>query len=119
MKKTISVLTAILLRHSARRYRMPYQSMQAAVTRLDKAASAKIISSWPGSSKRSPTGRKKGLASRIILTAFCNAKTGGLLQRRWGIDRATSDQADEEIRKAQSLLDTATHKKQLSEVYVS
>jgi len=49
--------------------------------------------------------------------AFCNAKIGWLLQYDGDLIEPFAKKADEQIHKSLSLLDTATQKKELSEVY--
>jgi|SRR5882724_1898931 len=117
MKKTFSVLTAILLLSLGAGAQDAYiQSMQAAVTRLDKAASAKDYQQLAGEFQTIADRQKKDWLP-YYYAALCNAKTGWLLRDDGDKIEPFADQADEEIRKAQSLLDTATQKKQLSEVY--
>lgn len=50
--------------------------------------------------------------------AFCNAKTGWLLQDDGDRIEPFADKADQQIKMALSLLDTTKQKKELSEVYV-
>jgi hypothetical protein len=117
MKKTLLAMTAILLLSVGAGAQDAYtQSMQAAVTRLDKATSVKDYQQLAGDFQTIADQQKKDWLP-YYYAAFCNAKTGWLLQDDGDKIEQFADQGDEEIRKAQSLLDTATQKKQLSEIY--
>src|SRR5258708_15153346 len=113
MKKTFLAMTTILLLSVGAGAQDAYtQSMQDAVTRLDKATSVKDYQQLAGDFQTIADRQKKDWLP-YYYAAFCNAKTGWLLQDDGDKIEPFADQADEEIRKAQSLLDTATQKKQL------
>jgi hypothetical protein len=117
MKKSIIILSlffAICERSSAQD--VVKDQTLSEVTRLDNARSVKeYIQLAADFSNIAEKGKSQWLP--YYYAAFCNAKVGWLYQEDPDKIEPFADKADELIKKALSLLDTANQKKQLSEVY--
>jgi hypothetical protein len=118
MKKIIflTAVTAIMYfnTHAQEAYT---QQMQAAVMRLDKANNTKEYQQLANDFLRIADAQKTGWLP-YYYTAFCNAKIGWLKQNDDPDNiEPFVNKAEEEIKKAQSLIDTTKQKKELSELY--
>jgi len=117
MKKTIFSIAMILLLSFVTRAQDAYmQKMQATVSRLDRANSVKEYQQLANDFIAIADEQKQQWLP-YYYAAFCNAKIGWLYQDDGDKIEPFADKADEQIKKAQSLLDTATQKKELSELY--
>jgi hypothetical protein len=117
MKKTILFLTATIVVHFMTIAQDDYsRQLQTAVTRLDQAGSVKDYQSLATDFKAIADRQKKDWLP-YYYAAFCNAKIGWLYQRDGDKIEPFADEADAEIGKALSLIDTAVQKKALSEIY--
>lgn len=118
MKKTILIIATTVLIYAKGNAQDAYtKQMQTMVTRLDKATAEKDYEQLANDFSRvADIEKSKWLP--YYYAAFCNAKVGWLKQRT-DPDQISSfaDKAEQEIKKAQSLIDTATQMKQLSEIY--
>ena len=92
------------------------QQITTAVAKLDKANSAKDYQQLANDFE-TIAGQHKTEWLPWYYAAFCNAKTGWLFQDDGEKIEPFADKAEEEIRTAQSLIDTASQKKELSEIY--
>jgi hypothetical protein len=90
--------------------------MQATVSRLDQASTVKDYQKLAGDFEAIAQKQKTGWLP-YYYSAFCNAKIGWLYENDGEKIEPFADQAEKDIRKAESLLDTAVQKKELSEVY--
>jgi hypothetical protein len=117
MKKIILIITAALLMQAVTYAQDAYsQQMQAIVTKLDNANSAKDYEQLATVFERMADAQKTQWLP-YYYAAFCNAKIGWLKQHDPDNIEPFADKSDEEIKKAQSLLDTSKQKNELSEVY--
>ena len=115
MKKTILIVCAVLL--ATNMYAQDnVQKLQQDVARLDKAASIKDYQQLAADFTRIAEADKTQWLPWYY-AAFCNVKIGWLSQDDPDNIEGFANKADAQIKKAQSLLDTATQKKELSEVY--
>ncbi|NII28566.1 hypothetical protein HB364_26015 [Pseudoflavitalea sp. X16] len=94
----------------------PDQQLQAAVARLGKATAVKDYRQLAIDFAGIAAQQKNNWLSWYY-AAFCNAKTGWLYENDGERIEPFANLADEQIKKSLSLLDTATQKKELSEVY--
>lgn len=92
------------------------QQLQAAVARLDKATAVKDYRQLAIDFAGIAAQQKTNWLSWYY-AAFCNAKTGWLYENDGDKIEPFANLAEEQIKKSLSLLDTATQKKELSEVY--
>src|SRR5258708_4678068 len=117
MKKSIIILSlffAIGERSSAQNEAK--DQIQNEVTRLDNARSIKEYMQLAAAFENiAEKGKTQWLP--YYYSAYCNASIGWLYQEDPDRVEPFADKADEQIKKALSLLDTANQKKQLSEVY--
>jgi hypothetical protein len=91
--------------------------MQSAVTKLDDAVSAKDYQQLANDFLHIAQVQKSQWLP-YYYAALCNAKIGWLKQNTDPDNiEAFADKGDEEIKKTQSLIDTSTQKKELSEIY--
>jgi hypothetical protein len=118
MKKSIIILSlffAICERSSAQD--AVKDQIQNGVTRLDNARSVKeytqLAADFENIAEKDHTQWLP-----YYYAAYCNARLGWLYQEDPDKIEPVADKADEQIKKALSLLDTANQKKELSEVYV-
>src|ERR1700730_14196062 len=117
MKKTIFLITTVFMVSFAAKAQDDYsKQMQATVSRLDKANSIKDYQQLADDFKTIADGQKTQWLP-YYFAGFCNAKIGWLYQDDGDKIEPFADKAQEEIKKAQSLLDTATQAKELSEVF--
>ncbi|AXY73333.1 hypothetical protein D3H65_04770 [Paraflavitalea soli] len=117
MKKAIlMMMTASLLITASRAQNTQDQQLQANVAKLDKATAVKeyrqLATDFAAVAAQQPTN---WLA--WYYAAYCNAKTGWLYQDDGDKIEPFANLAEEQAKKALSLLDTASKKKELSEVY--
>jgi len=117
MKKTISIIAISILMYSVSHAQDAYtQQMQAIVTRLDNANSVKDYEQLATTFERVADAQKTQWLP-YYYAAFINAKIGWLKQDDPDNIEPFANKAEEEIKKAQALLDTSKQKKELSEVY--
>jgi hypothetical protein len=118
MKKTIFLITATIIMFATNYAQEAYtQQMQAIVTKLDNANTLKDYQQLANDFLRIADAQKTQWLP-YYYAAFCNAKIGWLKQNDDPDNiESFANKADEEIKKAQSLLDTSKQKKELSEVY--
>ena len=109
----------IILIASALVLQMPAhsQELQSYVSQLDKAGSAANYQQLAEQFGRLANNEPSNWLAWYY-AAFCNAKTGWLLQNDGDKIEPLADKADQQIAKALSLLDTTKQRKELSEVYV-
>lgn len=116
MKKAITILCAMLLITATIYAQDDAQKLQAPVARLDNASTVKDYQQLANDfAKLAETVKTQWLP--YYYAAFCNAKIGWLSQDDPDNIEGYANKADAQIKKAQSLLDTVTQKKELSEVY--
>jgi hypothetical protein len=113
MKKTIFILSTIFLLHGA----VKSQDLQSMVTRIDKAGTVKEFQQL-ANEFGTLTEQESNNWLAWYYAAFCNARIGWLYMDDGEKIEPYANKADEQIKKAYALLDTATQKKELSEVYV-
>ena len=117
MKKTIFSLVMILSFVFVATAQDAYtQQMKTAVSKLDRSASVKEYQQLANEFK-SIADQQKTQWLPYYYAAFCNAKIGWLYEDDGEKIEPFADIADGQIKKAQSLLDTAKQKKELSEIY--
>jgi hypothetical protein len=118
MKKTIFLIAAIIMLYANTKAQEVYnQQMQATVTKLDNARSVKDYQQLANDFLRIGNAQKTQWLP-YYYAAFCNAKIGWLKQNDDPDNiESFANKAEEEIKKAQSLLDTAKQKKELSEIH--
>jgi hypothetical protein len=118
MKKAIFLFVTGLLIHAAASAQDPVTNqLQADVSKLDNAKSGQDYQELANDFIRIADVKKTDWLP-YYYAAFCNAKIGWLKQDSDPDNiEPFADKADEQVKKAQSLLDTAKQKKELSEVY--
>lgn len=117
MKKTISIITAaIMLYATAYAQDANTQQLQTAVAKLNNANAVKDYQQLAIDFKRIADAQKTNWLS-YYYAAFCNAKVGWLKQDDPDNIEPYADKAEEAVKKAQTFLDTANQKQELSEVY--
>jgi hypothetical protein len=117
MKKTILIITATISMNAALNAQDAYtQQLQQQVAKLDNATTANDYQQLSGSFLRIAEAEKTKWLP-YYYAAFCNAKTGWLKQDDPDNIETFANKAEEEIKKAQSLLDTSKQKSALSELY--
>ena len=117
MKKTILIITTTILVYTGSYSQDAYtQQMQTQVAKLDNAGTARDYQQLANDFLRIAEAQKIQWLP-YYYAAFCNAKTGWLNQDDPDNIEPFANKADEEIRKAQSLLDTAKQRSELSEIY--
>jgi hypothetical protein len=117
MKKTILLITGVVifgLRVFAQEANT--QQLEATVSKLDNATTTKEYEQLANEFKNIADAQKTQWLP-YYYAAFCNAKIGWLYQHDGDKIEPYADKAEEQIKKAQSLLDTSKQKKELSEVY--
>ncbi len=90
--------------------------MLATVTKLDQANTVKEYQQLAGDFEAIAQKQKTEWLP-FYYSAFCNARIGWLYQNDGEKIEPFADKAEKDIRKSESLLDTAVQKKELSEVY--
>jgi hypothetical protein len=117
MKKTmLFIATIFAISFSVKAQDAYTQQMQATVARLDKANSAKDYQQLADDFK-TIADRQKTQWLPYYYAGFCNAKIGWLYKDDGDKIEPFANLAEEEIKKAQSLIDTANQKTALSEIY--
>ncbi len=116
MKKTIIILSAVLLTGVILHAQGDTQKLQQDVAKLDNATSVNDYQQLAAGFARIAESEKTQWLP-YYYAAFCNAKTGWLNEDDPDNIEGYANKAEEQIKKALSLLDTATQKKELSEVY--
>ena len=117
MKKTILIIAVTLLMYSVTHAQDAYtQQLQVAVTKLDNANSVEDYQQLATVFERIADAQKTQWLP-YYYAAFINAKIGWLKQDDPDNIEPFANKAEEEIKKAQSLLDTSKQKNELSEVY--
>ena len=117
MKKVIFMtMTACVILAASYAQDTNDQPLQAAVTKLDKATTPKeyqqLATEFAGLAAQQKTNWLTW-----YYAAFCNAKIGWLYENDGEKIEPFANEAATQIKQALSLLDTATQKKELSEVY--
>lgn len=116
MKKLIIISTAIFL-YTGLYAQTDNTQLQTGVTKLEKAATIKDYEQLASMFLTIANTQKTQWLS-YYYAAFCNAKIGWLKQDADPDNiEDFADKAEEEITKAQSLIDTSKQKKELSEIY--
>jgi len=117
MKRTILIFAAIVMSSVfVNAQQSPDQRLQSAVLKLDKADKTKDYEQMANEFLQIASAEKTDWLSWYY-AAYCNAMVGWLSQDDPDHIEPFADKADEQIRKARALLDTASQKKELSEVY--
>src|SRR5690348_8126392 len=118
MKKTIFLIASAITMYANTKAQEAYtQQLQAAVTKLDNANAVKDYQQLANDFLRI-AGAQKTQWLPYYYAAFCNAKVGWLKQESDPDNIAPfADKAEQEIQKAQTLIDTTRQKKELSEIY--
>src|SRR3954447_19807440 len=118
MKKTIFLITATTIMYVTTQAQEAYtQQMQAAVTRLEKANTTRDYQQLANDFLRISDVQKTQWLP-YYYAAFCNAKVGWLKQNDDPDNiEPFAYKAEQEINKAQLLIDTINQKKELSEIY--
>jgi hypothetical protein len=118
MKQLIILIAGVLvLQMPAHSQAAGIQELQSYVAQLDKATSAVNYQQLAEQFGRMANNHPSNWLAWYY-AAFCNAKTGWLLQNDDDRIEAFADKADQQIAMALSLLDTTKQRKELSEVYV-
>jgi hypothetical protein len=118
MKQLIILIAGVfVLQMPAHSQEAGTQELQSYVSQLDKAASAANYQQLAEQFGRLANNHPSNWLAWYY-AAFCNAKTGWLLQNDDDRIEAFADKADQQVAMALSLLDTTKQKKELSEVYV-
>jgi len=117
MKRSTVLMTVLLMGAMAPLQRTQAQSPEATVAKLDKAATPKdyqqLAKEFANAAVKQPNEWLTW-----YYAAYCNAKTAWLYQDDGDKIEPLANEAETQIKKALGLLDTATQKKELSEVYV-
>ena len=117
MKKVLFVTMAVCMSLAASFAQDSHElQLQSAVARLDKATAVKDYRQLAIDFAGIAAQQKTNWLSWYY-AAFCNAKTGWLYENDGDRIEPFANLAEEQIKKSLSLLDTATQKKELSEVY--
>jgi hypothetical protein len=117
MKKVIFFIIANFLQAYSIQAQNNYkQQMQAAVTKLDQAASVKDYQQLAVEFESIAQLEKTGWLP-YYYAAFCNVKIGWIYQEDGDRIEPFADKAEMDIKKSESLIDTAVQKKELSEVF--
>lgn len=117
MKKLIFLIAATSIVYASANAQEAYtQQMQATVTRLDNANTVKDYQQLANDFLRIADAQKTQWLP-YYYAAFCNAKIGWLKKDDPDNIEPFANKAEQEINKAQSLLDTTKRKKELSEIY--
>jgi len=116
MKKTILIIAATIITYAGTAQDVYTQQMQTQVAKLDNAGKLKDYQQLANDFLRIANAQKTQWLP-YYYAAFCNAKIGWLQQDDPDNIEPFANKAEEQIRKAESLLDTAKQKNELSEVY--
>jgi DNA polymerase/3'-5' exonuclease PolX len=117
MKKLIIISTFIFMYAGLHAQNAYTQQMQTAVKKLDNANAVKDYQQLADYFLQLATIQQKQWLP-YYYAAFCNAKIGWFKQNTDPENiEGFANKADEEITKAESLIDTSTQKKELSEIY--
>ena len=117
MKRTILILAAVIIGCVVvNAQQVSDKSLQSAVLKLDRADKAKDYEQLANEFLQIASSEKSNWLSWYY-AAFCNAKVGWLKQDDPDNIETFADKAEEQIKKSRVLLDTASQKKELAEVY--
>lgn len=116
MNKTIISLFVALLVGTALLAQQTIDALQANVSKLDNAKTAEDYEALAGEFLQIAGEHQKDWLPHYY-AAFCNAKIGWLKFEDPDNIEPYADKADEDIEQARALLDSATQKKEMSEVY--
>jgi hypothetical protein len=117
MKKVIFlVVAAVTMMIAAQAQESTSSQLNSTVEKLASARSVKSYQQLASEFANIAEAQKTNWLAWYY-AAFCNAKIGWLLQNDGDLIEPFAKKADEQIHKSLSLLDTATQKKELSEVY--
>jgi len=117
MKRTILVIATVISLYAVANAQDAYiEQMQQQVARLDNASTAKDYQQLSDNFLRIAEAEKTKWLP-YYYSAFCHAKLGWLNQDDPDNIEPAVIKAEEEIKKAQSLLDTSKQKSALSELY--
>ncbi|NSL88678.1 hypothetical protein ECE50_017690 [Chitinophaga sp. Mgbs1] len=114
--KRISITWLLLLLITAGGFAQNTDALQGAVVKLDKAASVKDYESLEKEFITLAASQKSSWLP-YYYAAFCNAKIGFLYKEDGERIEPYSVRGEEQLAKAQSLLDTIRQKQELAEVY--
>lgn len=118
MKKTFLMIALVMtLAAASRAQDTGDKQLTAAVARLDQAKKAADYEKLANEFLQIANIQKTNWLSWYY-AAFCNATSGWLRQEDPDNIEPFADKAEQQITKARSFLDTATQKKELSEVFV-
>jgi len=118
MKQTIVLMMAVCtLGAMAPVQQLRAQSLDAEVSKLDKAAFAKDYQQLAAVFAQA-AAKQPNEWLPWYYAAYCNAQAGWLYQDDGDKIEPLANDAETQIKRARALLDTATQKKELSEVYV-
>jgi hypothetical protein len=116
MKKTIVLLAAaFLIAGSLKSQNASRGLMESYVSRLDNSSSITDYQQLANDFLRFARAKKTDWLP-YYYAAYCNAKIGWLMQEDPENIDFFADKAEEEIKKAQSLLDSGSQKKEMSEI---
>lgn len=116
MKKAILFIVSMILMQFGI-YAQDYtQQMEAAVSKLDKATTVNNYQMLASDFIRIANGHQTHWLP-YYYAAYCNAKTGWLNQQNPEKIEPFANLADEQIKKALSLVDSTTHKEAVAEIY--
>lgn len=112
----LSAATVLLLLITATAQDAYKQQLQSVISELDKAEKPGDYQQLAGQFAQLAEMQKTDWLP-YYYAAFCNAKTGWLYKNDGEKIEPFANKADEQIKKSIGLLDTASHKKELSEIY--
>lgn len=117
MKKTILMfIVAIVIWAGTNAQQSSDKQLQVTISKLDQAVKVKDYEQLANEFLQVANSQKENWLSWYY-AAFCNAKVGWLKQDDPDNIEPFANKAEEQIKKARALLDTATQKKELSEVF--
>jgi len=116
MKKLILIIVAIAMMRFSGNAQQGTKELEITVAKLDKAKTVKDYKTLADDFIHIAESQKKEWLP-FYYAAFCNAKIGWLYEDDGEKIAPFTDKAEEEIKKSLSLLDTASQKKELSELY--
>ena len=116
MKKTILIIVTAFITAEGISQSTYTQQMISQVAKLDEATNVKAYQQLANEFLQIAMS-KKGQWLPYYYASFCNARIGWLLENDPDNIEPYADKAEEQAKKAQSLLDTSTQKKELSELY--
>jgi hypothetical protein len=116
MKKVIFLIASVLAVQLGSYAQDYQQQMKEAVAKLDQAKEARDYQVLSNDFSRIAQGNQYHWLP-YYYAAYCNAKIGWLSQNNPERIEAFANQADEQIKKALSLVDSATQREEVAEIY--